>query len=69
MEVDLNKPIGQIINDCPDTAEVMKAYGLGCVDCFASQYENLKDGAMTHQLSNEELDNLIRDLNRVINSK
>src|SRR3989344_4819624 len=50
-------------------AETMTSYGLHCVGCSANVHEALGEGAMGHGMSQETVSMMIKDLNKVINSK
>jgi len=45
--------------------EVLLDSGLHCIGCFASQFENLEQGCKGHGMSDEEIDKLIKNLNKV----
>ena len=47
------------------TIEVLFDSGLHCIGCFASQFENLEQGCKGHSMSDEEIDELIKKLNKV----
>ncbi|MGL4760106.1 MAG: DUF1858 domain-containing protein [Sarcina sp.] len=47
--------IGEIIRANPTKAEVLMAFGMGCVGCPSAQAETLEEAAMVHGLNIEEL--------------
>lgn len=47
--------IGRIIKDQPDKAEVLMAFGMGCVGCPSAQSETLEEAAMVHGINLEAL--------------
>lgn len=53
--------IGQIIKEHPQKAEVLMAFGMGCVGCPSAQAETLEEAAMVHGLN---LDALVEALNK-----
>ena len=61
--------IGEILEKCPASAIIMASYGLHCVGCAISTSESLDDGCKSHMLSEAEIDNLVKDINKEINNK
>ena len=62
-----NMNLGEIVFKYPEAAEVLTDYGLSCVGCFASSFDTIEQGAKIHQLSDEELDEMIERINEVVN--
>jgi len=64
---------GTLINDLleknPDVAEILMAYGLHCVNCHFSEFDTIEDGAMVHGLNDEEIEFMIKDVNKIIGDK
>ena len=58
--------IAKLISEYPDTADVLLAFGLHCVGCFASQFDTIEEGAKVHQMLDEEIDEMIDELNAVV---
>jgi hybrid cluster-associated redox disulfide protein len=59
--------LGEVVFKYPEAAEVLTDYGLSCVGCFASSFDTIEQGAKIHQLSDEELEEMIERINEVIN--
>ena len=59
--------LGEVVFKYPEAAEVLTDYGLSCVGCFASSFDTIEQGAKIHQLSDEELQEMIDRINEVIN--
>ena len=61
----ITKDIGliEIVQAYPQTIEVFKKYGLGCIGCAAARFENLEAGAKVHGI---DPDKMVEDLNAVI---
>jgi len=53
--------IREVITARPDAAEILMAYGMGCVGCPGSQMESLEEAAAVHGMN---LDELIAALNK-----
>lgn len=47
--------IGEIIRENPTKAEILMAFGMGCVGCPSAQAETLEQAAIVHGLNLEEL--------------
>jgi iron-sulfur cluster assembly protein len=60
--------IGEIIAQYPQVASVVQRYGLHCVGCHVSYHETLEEGALGHGMSEEDVQNLVKDMNSVINT-
>lgn len=58
-----NMRIGQILEDYPETIEVLSDYELDCRHCMKAKYETLEQAAEMHRLS---LDQMLYELNDVI---
>lgn len=53
----------EIVDKYPQAIEIFQGYGMGCIGCMASRFENLEQGALAHGI---DVDSLIEDLNSVI---
>ncbi len=53
--------IAEIVYKHPEVAEVMLGYGLHCVGCFASAFDTIDEGAKSHGMTDEEVDEMIRE--------
>lgn len=58
--------IADIVFKYPQAAEVMASFGLHCVGCFASAFDTIEQGAQIHEMDEEEVDELIKEINKVI---
>jgi hybrid cluster-associated redox disulfide protein len=54
--------IEEVIRRFPDTVSAFESYGLRCMGCSVSSYENIREGALSHSV---DLDGLLEDLNRI----
>lgn len=52
-----------ILEECPRAAELLAEYGLHCVNCFANQYDSLETGASMHNMTEEEMQAMIDEIN------
>lgn len=66
-------PIAEILDSFPDKSmlisEILIDFGIHCVGCGASSFETLEEGVLGHGFTEEELNMLVHDLNKVINTK
>ncbi len=61
--------INELLEKYPETAEILMAYGLHCVNCHFSDLDSLEDGAMMHGMPDEEIELMIKDVNKVVMEK
>lgn len=61
--------IAELVNNHPAAVEVMTAFGLHCVGCFASAFDTIGEGAEIHGMIDEEIDEMLEEVNRVLNDK
>lgn len=60
MEITKEMTIGEVVRQFPQTVEVFNRYGMGCLGCPATQFENVEQGAIVHGIDVEQL---VKDLN------
>lgn len=60
MEITKEMTIGEVVRQFPGTVEVFNRYGMGCLGCPATQFENVEQGAIVHGIDVEQL---VKDLN------
>jgi hybrid cluster-associated redox disulfide protein len=56
-------PIGDVVQNYPQTIEVFLKHGLMCFGCAIARFENVEQGAMAHGIN---VDALIKDLNAAV---
>lgn len=49
--------------ECPRAAELLGEYGIHCVGCFFSENDTLETGARMHNMTDEEMDEMINEIN------
>lgn len=69
MEISEKTLIKPLIETHPEAAEILMAYGLHCVNCHFSEFDTLEDGAMMHGMAEEEIELMIKDVNKVVKEK
>lgn len=55
MEINKDTTIGEVVRTCPEKAEVLMSFGMGCIGCPSSQGETLEQAAMVHAIDLNEL--------------
>jgi hydroxylamine reductase len=58
--------IGDIAVKYPKAVSIMFKFGMHCIGCGMTAYENLEQGCLAHGMSNEEIDKLVDEINRAI---
>jgi hybrid cluster-associated redox disulfide protein len=61
--------LGEVVFKYPEAAEILTDYGLHCVGCFASSFDTINDAAKIHDMSDEEIEEMIERVNEVIDHK
>ena len=56
-------PIGEVVQNYPQTIEVFLMHGLMCFGCSIARFENVEQGAMAHGI---DVDTLVNDLNAAV---
>ena len=61
MAITKDMTIGDVVEKHPEVVEVFNKYGMGCLGCPATAFENIEQGAIMHGIDVEQL---IADLNK-----
>ncbi len=56
----------EVVQKYPETVEVFRNFGMGCLGCVAARFENIEQGALAHGI---DVDALIKDLNKTAQNK
>ena len=62
-QITKDMPIGDVVQNYPQTVEVFLKHGLMCFGCAIARFENVEQGAMAHGI---DPDTLIKDLNAAV---
>ena len=62
-QITKDMPIGDVVQNYPQTVEVFLKHGLMCFGCAIARFENVEQGAMAHGIN---VDTLIKDLNAAV---
>ena len=52
-----------IVQQYPETVQIVQKYGMGCLGCAAARFENLEAGAKVHGFNP---DDMVNDINALI---
>ena len=63
MAITKDMSIIDIVQQYPDTVDILMNAGMGCLGCAAAHFENIEQGAMAHGI---DIDALIDALNESI---
>lgn len=67
-EIKRDTLIIEIILSYPQLADELMQVGFHCFGCPASSFETLEEGCIAHGMNQEEIDTLIKNLNKKIKS-
>ena len=59
-----NTTINELMNKKPEVAQILFEAGMGCIGCAMAQQETIEEGCRGHGFSDEEIDELVKKLNR-----
>ena len=62
-QITKDMPIGDVVQNYPQTVEVFLKHGLMCFGCAIARFENVEQGALAHGIN---VDALIKDLNAAV---
>ncbi|HLC80267.1 MAG TPA: DUF1858 domain-containing protein [Candidatus Nanoarchaeia archaeon] len=65
-QINEKMPLGEILQKCPESAEVMLNRGLHCLGCHASGFETLEQGAMMHGMEEKEIKQMVKEINELM---
>lgn len=63
MKITKDMSIIEVVQKYPQTVEVFRNYGMGCLGCAAARFENIEQGASAHGI---DINALIEALNKVV---
>lgn len=66
--IDASMNVMEIIALHPGAAEVLSTYGLHCVGCAFNTLDSLRDGALSHGLSEHDVELMVNDVNDLLSS-
>jgi len=60
-----NMPIGELVEQHPETIPVFLHHGLMCFGCAIARFEDIEQGAVAHGI---DVDALMKDLNEAVST-
>jgi hybrid cluster-associated redox disulfide protein len=57
--------IGDVLARYPESAQIMQDFGLSCTSCSVNAFEPVRAGALSHGMSEENVDELMAALNEL----
>lgn len=63
MQINEKMSILEVVQKYPQTVDVFRNYGMGCLGCSAARFENIERGANAHGI---DINALVADLNKVV---
>ncbi len=63
MKITKDMTMGYIVKAFPQTIEVFKKKGMGCISCPTAQLESLEKGAALHGI---DVNDLLKELNEAV---
>jgi len=66
MNITKQTPIKKLLAEHSESAEILMEYGLQCINCHFSEFDTLSDSAKIHGLSDEDVELIIKDINKTI---
>ncbi|WP_425060764.1 hypothetical protein SCACP_15110 [Sporomusa carbonis] len=64
MTITKEMSIVDVVQKYPQTVQIFRNYGMGCLGCAAARFENIEQGAAAHGI---DVAALVADLNKAVN--
>lgn len=58
--------ISEVIEKYPSTIETLLMTGVHCIGCHVSYFETLEQGMKGHGMTDEEIDDVIKEMNKIV---
>lgn len=59
---------GEVLEEHPETAQVMMSHGLHCTGCHMAGNETIKQGAKSHGMTDQQIVTMVDEMNKAISS-
>lgn len=63
MKISKDDLISDVILEYPEAIEIFTTYWLWCAWCWWASFETIKEWAFAHFMSEEDIENIVKDLN------
>ena len=64
MKITKDTKIGELLDEKPETAQLLMEAGMGCVGCPMAQMESIKEGCLAHGVDEKDIEKLVEKLNK-----
>ena len=61
MKIEKTTKIGELLEECPEKADILLEAGMHCLGCPASQEETIEEACMVHGI---DVDEILENLNK-----
>lgn len=61
--------LGDLVQEYPEAAMLMAKKGMHCVGCGMAAWETIEQGARAHGMTEEDIDKLVDEMNKVAAKK
>ncbi|MEA3430963.1 MAG: DUF1858 domain-containing protein [Nanoarchaeota archaeon] len=68
-KINKDMTFGDIMRVCPECSEILLSYGLHCIGCHVAAFETLEQGCKAHGLSDEQVEEMVKKINDLIDKK
>jgi len=63
MKITKKTKLDKLMQEKPESAQILFNAGMGCAGCPMAQGETLEDGCKAHGMNKKEIDELVKELN------
>ena len=67
--IDKKMKIGEAVSKHPEIAEILMKSGMHCIGCHVAQFESIEEGCKAHGMTDEKIDELMKEINKAIKKK
>ncbi len=60
---------GEVLQKHPECAEAMLSRGMHCCGCHMAASETIEQGAVAHGMPGKEIDDMVKEMNKIISKK
>jgi hybrid cluster-associated redox disulfide protein len=64
MKITRKTKLSELLSKNPEAAEILFESGMSCIGCPMAMQETLEEGCSSHGMSEKEIDELIKKLNK-----
>jgi len=64
MKITKKTIMNEILEEKPEAADLLVKAGMHCVGCPMAMQESLEEGCIAHGIEKEEIENLVKELNK-----